>query len=97
MRCQPIVCRQLDGETTVGRVWEDSETVISIHTEDQYQSHEKWLPHLEPVGFLLRHVFIHNPEVLTLADLWNSLDLYRPERGMGMPLPYLGIPSIPKR
>jgi hypothetical protein len=75
---QIVVCKDFMGKPLVRKVWEDSEALIFIHTEDQFQAHELGLPHLETVGFPVSDVFIHEDRDLTAERLWDELKPYIP-------------------
>ena len=60
MRGEVVVCIDFMGDMLTRLVWEDSEALVFVHTEDQFVAHEKGLPCLEPVGFPLKDVFIKN-------------------------------------
>ena len=58
MRGQIVVCKEFNGSMIDALVWEDSGSLIFIHTEVQFKAHLAGLPHLEPVGFPVDDVFI---------------------------------------
>lgn len=58
MRGQLVVCREFNGVLIERTVWEDTESLVFIHTEDQFEAHTGRKPYLEPVGFPVNDVFI---------------------------------------
>lgn len=60
MRGQIVVCKDFISDELIRLVWEDSEALIFVHTEDQFKAHEDGLPHLEPVGFPIEDVFMRD-------------------------------------
>jgi hypothetical protein len=58
MRGQTVLCKEFNGSIIERLVWEDSGSLILIHTEDQFKAHCAGLPHLEPVGFPFQDVFV---------------------------------------
>ena len=57
MRGQIVVCNDFIGDELIRVVWEDSEALVFVHTDDQFEAHIKGLPCLEPVGFPIQDVF----------------------------------------
>ena len=80
MSGQLVICKDFTGNALVRRVWVDSGTLVFIHTEEQFEAHKKGLPHLEPVGFPVRDVFMHNPVALEAPDPWKLLQPYSSQR-----------------
>lgn len=52
-----VVCKDFIWNQLQRVVWEDTETLILIHTEDKFFAHYAGFPYLEPVGFPIQDVF----------------------------------------
>jgi hypothetical protein len=62
MRGQVVVCKDVDGNPLVRKVWDHSATAVFIHDDEEWEKRMRGERHLEPVGFPARDVF-------TAADL----------------------------
>lgn len=57
MDMEIVVCKDFMGNELERIVWEATETLVFIHTREQFSAHKTGLPHLEPVGFPVQDVF----------------------------------------
>jgi hypothetical protein len=80
MRGQVVVCKDFIGMPLVLHVWEDSCDLVFAHSKDQYESHLKGNPHLEPVGFPIEDVFLFDEAALSLPDPFSRLTPYAESR-----------------
>ena len=81
MRGQVVVYMYVIGHHLKRIVWEDSEALILVHTEDQFIAHEKGILFLEPVGFTIKDVFNYVQQALESDDPWGKLEQCCPVTG----------------
>jgi hypothetical protein len=81
MRGQIVVCKDVIGSPLVRMVWEDSDALVFVHTEDQFKARQVGLPHLEAVGFPVEVVFRYDSAALEASEPWELLLPYaEPQR-----------------
>jgi len=78
MRGQKVVCKGFDGDALELVVWEDSSSLIYVHSEDQFEARMNGRPHLESVGFPVEDVFIWKERLNKTEVDWSKLQRYCP-------------------
>jgi len=81
MKGQIVVCKDFTGTHLVRVAWDSNETLIFIHTRDQFDRRiagEKFLP---PVGFPRKDVFHYDEKVIAEChelgkEPWDKLTAY---------------------
>jgi hypothetical protein len=81
MRGQIVVCKDVIGTPLVRVVWDSSERLIFVHTQDQFDRRMSGEDFLDPVGFPIEDVFNLNETVLAECAVdgntpWNELAVY---------------------
>jgi hypothetical protein len=70
---QVVVCKDVIGLPIVRVVWDSNDSLVFIHTREQFDLRMSGEAHLEPVGFPKEDVFVMDEDVL--ADAKRSGEL----------------------
>ncbi len=73
-RGQHVVCNWFNGEAFELIILEDSSSLISVHSEDQFKVHVDGRPHIEPVGFPAEDVFIQKERISGRNIDWSKAE-----------------------